>query len=65
MSEPTVLRFLEAKNLEELTRAVGELPFKIEYKQIIESKSKVKLVFTLPNEQEKLTNELIKQLAGL
>jgi hypothetical protein len=65
MSKSTVLRFLEAKNLEELTMAVGLLPFKIEFKQILESKSRVKLVFTLSDEQSQITNEMLKQLTGL
>tara|TARA_R110000803_G_scaffold62028_1_gene122182 strand:- start:141 stop:335 length:195 start_codon:yes stop_codon:yes gene_type:complete len=62
MSESTILRYLEASSLDRLFEMVEVLPFKIEYKQVIESKGKFKFIFTLPDGQRKFTNEVLKEL---
>jgi len=62
VNKPTILRYLEASNLDRLFEMVEALPFKIEYKQVIENKGKVKLIFTLADDQRKFTNELLKEL---
>ena len=62
MNKPTILRYLEASSLDRLFEMVEALPFKIEYKQILEKKGKVRIVFTLSDDQRKFTNELLKEL---
>jgi len=64
VSKGTVLRYLEAKSLDRLTQMVEALPFKIEYKQMIESKGKFRVIFTLSDDQKKFTNEILKTLVG-
>jgi len=61
MSKSTSLRFIKAKNDQELSDMVSRLPFKVEYKEIKESKKGLTFWFTLLDEHSGVTNEIIKK----
>jgi len=63
-NQSTVLRFIKANNPDSLTEIVGALPFKIEVKQIVKDGKSWICFFTLPDEKNKITNELIGALNG-
>jgi len=65
LKESTQLRFLKANNPDQLTKLVGALPFKVEIKGIMPDAKGFICFFTLHDSSEKVTNEMIKNLAAL
>lgn len=64
MLKSTQLRFLKAKNPDELTRLVGALPFKVEIKSIQKDGKSYICFFTILDEYAKLTNEKLGVISG-
>jgi len=64
VNKSTVLRYLKGNNPDDLCEKVGALPFKTEYKDIIKEGKGFIYFFTLPDGQQKFTNEMIKALVN-
>ena len=60
---PTVLRYLRGNSPDAITKALGELPFKVEIKQIIKERKDYVIFFTLIDSNAHVTNEMIKAFA--